>query len=180
MITLHIIGVEQGRFKGDKGADGEPVLCSHYSYDLTAPHDPVTHLPTGASQQGLVTIRKKLNPTSPQLAKACLEQEVLKEVRIGFSNPMRDPSARSPGTTTALRYFSIKLTQARIVSIKHSMTVELEPEPFEEVTFNFESIEYYSFIGGLGYNHPPKAMPQTGSLNPGESIPKPPSSTPGR
>jgi type VI secretion system secreted protein Hcp len=163
MITLHVIGTQQGRLKGDKGGEGEPVLCSYYAYDLTTPLDAATGMPAGKRRHGPLVIRKKLNPTSPQLAKACIEQEVLKEVRLSFSNPMRDPNARTSGSTTALRYYTIKLTNARIASIKHLMTVELEPEPLEEVAFVFEQIEYYSFTGGVGYSDPakPTAAPET-------------------
>ncbi|MBN8590410.1 MAG: type VI secretion system tube protein Hcp [Anaerolineae bacterium] len=174
MITLHVTGNQQGRFKGDRGNEGEPVICSYYGYDLTVPYDPASGQAAGKRQHGPVVIRKKLNPTSPQLAKACIEQEVLKDVRVSFSNPMRDPNARTPGSTTALRFYSIKLTNARIVSIKHTMTLELEPEPIEEVAFSFEQIEYYSFTGGMGYSDPAKLPASTPASDP---APKPPGSS---
>ncbi len=129
-----IEGTKQGKFKGEGSGrvNSDKIVGVKFFYEVIAPRDPATGLPTGKRQHRPLVITKDWGAASPQLFAALVSNEVLKTVVCEFVRP------NSVGQEQV--YETIKLTNASISDIKRYTDTESGRE-VEDVAFTFQKIE---------------------------------------
>jgi type VI secretion system secreted protein Hcp len=146
-IHLLVEGTKQGKFKGT-GKDNI-IECAYYGYTLVSPRDIASGMATGKREHHPVMIHKELNQSSPQFAQALVTNESLKKVTLKFFHAK---GSGSKGSGKEVHYYTITLTNARVIGIRHfapdSIDFANAPEPpTEEIQFTFEKIEWNSIEG---------------------------------
>jgi type VI secretion system secreted protein Hcp len=134
---MTIEGSSQGNIEGDVTRVGleDHILVESVGYNLTAPLDAASGLPTGKRQHRPVRIIKPVDKATPKLFMALTTNEVLTDVVIKFYKPNFDGNE--------VHYFTIELLDARIISVSpsHSSIGEGISEPVREaVSFVFTRI----------------------------------------
>ncbi len=165
---LKITGSRQGVFKGEGASaqQGNRIPASKFSLRVTTPRDAQSGMAsgrtaagreagsgmatgrttaareagsgmaTGKRQHGSITIVKEWGPASPMIARAASTGEVLTSVVMEFVRP-------SPRGGEEV-YKTLVLTDALISSLQK---LPGGTKPMEEITFNFEKIEFKSRDG---------------------------------
>ena len=145
---LTIKGAVQGQIKGgvtQKGKEGQIAVYA-YHHEIISPRDAASGLPTGKRQHKPLTITKEIDKSTPLLLKVLVTNESLKEVIIHFF--------ANSGTGLEVQNYTIKLTNASIVSISQDMALnKIEPglklPVLEEISFTYEKIEWIWVDGGI-------------------------------
>jgi type VI secretion system secreted protein Hcp len=140
--NLKLVGQKSGEIQGSvtqKGREGSSAVIA-VSHDIDSPRDAATGLPTGKRQHKPLSITKELDRASPALRQILISNETLTTVDLLFYR-----ADRTLGTE--VQYFSIRLTNASIVSIelempnnKHADLTALET--FEVISFTYQKIEW--------------------------------------
>ncbi len=147
-IHLTLKAEKQGDIKGgctQKGREGS-ILVIAMEHDVVSPRDIASGLPTGKRQHKPVEITKEIDKSSPLLYSVLCTNENLKEVVFKFWKP--SPSGQEK------QYYTIKLTNANIASMKTFFPNMLLPENtklphMEKVTFTYQKIEWTFTDGGI-------------------------------
>lgn len=147
-IHLTLKGQKQGDIKGgctQKGREGSIIIFA-FDHDIMSPRDIASGLPTGKRQHRPVKITKEIDKASPLLYTVLCTNENLKEVLFKFWKPS--------AAGTEKQYYTIKLTNANIASMKTFFPNMLFPENtklphLEEVTFTYQKIEWTFTDGGI-------------------------------
>ncbi|HSP61915.1 MAG TPA: type VI secretion system tube protein TssD [Pyrinomonadaceae bacterium] len=137
---ITIEGTKQGKFKGEgRGPmNSDKIAGLKFFYEVSAPRDPATGLPTGRRQHRPVVITKEWGAATPQLFEALTNNEVLKSVVFEFFRPTQMGQEQV--------YQVIKLTNASISNIKQYTDTESTAE-LEDVAFSFQQIEIQNVPG---------------------------------
>jgi type VI secretion system secreted protein Hcp len=111
-------------------------LCSH---EIVSPRDPLSGLPTGQRQHKPLTIRKDIDCSSPLLMNSLCTNENIKNLVLQFWHKDR--------LGKEVAFYTIRLTNASIASIRLEMPEENPPETTrhpirENVSFCYEKIEW--------------------------------------
>jgi type VI secretion system secreted protein Hcp len=146
---LQIRGVKSGNVAGgvtQKGREGQIAVFST-THEIVSPRDIATGQATGKRQHKPLLITKELDKSTPILAKMLVTNEVLSEVTLRFWRP-------SPMGGQEQQYFTVKLTNASIASIKlvQPSTVHADQRTlpdYEEVSFTYQKIEWTWVDGGI-------------------------------
>jgi type VI secretion system secreted protein Hcp len=146
---LTLKGTKSGEIKGSvtqKGREGS-ILVFSYQHEMQTPVDSKSGAATGKMQHGLFKITKELDKSSPLLLRAWSSNEILSELTLRFWEPSKAGGAE-------VQHFTVKLTNARIVSIKSSLPntkdAELVKLPIsEEISFTYQKIEWTWTDGGV-------------------------------
>ena len=149
IARVSIQGAKQGWFRGEgPGKAGTPPTMPllNFRYELAMPRDPASGLPTGMRQHKPVVITREWGPATPQILQALLTNEVLTSVTVEF--------VKTNANGQEYVYHTVKLTNARIASLKHYTKAarQAEGQPakhdsaydrleLEDVSFTFEKIE---------------------------------------
>jgi type VI secretion system secreted protein Hcp len=155
VFYVSIEGVKQGKFKGD-ARDKIQGLAFHY--EVTSPRDAATGQASGQRQHSPVTMVKEWGPSSPQLFKAAVTNEVLKTVFFEFVQTNEIGEEYIAHT--------VKLTNASVASLKQDVkgmvgatgTQDSAAHPsshdrlahlqdLEEVAFTFQQIDIENVTG---------------------------------
>jgi len=111
-----------------------------FRHSLSQPFDPATGSPTGPRQHSPLRVVKVIDKASPGLHKALAQGETMDKVRVDFYRI-------DPATRTEEVYYTITLTDARIVDIQTFMPTSFLPENesyrhMEQVTFVYGKITW--------------------------------------
>ena len=143
--NAYIVGAVQGPINGDViqvGREGSIEVLS-FGYNVSAPYDPATGLPSGKRQHRPVRILKNIDSSSPLLFNALVNNEPLTSVRIEFWRPDR-AGAES-------QYYTVELVNAHIVSIMPSQVSGTSVPEQETLSLTFEQIiTTFNATGGSG------------------------------
>lgn len=136
-ITSSRLGLIQGSVT-QAGREGS-ILVHQANHDITVSVDAATGLPTGKRQHKPFTVTKPVDRSSPVLFSVLTAGEVLPTVEIKFWRP-------SPGGVEQ-QYYTIKLTNARIVGVKTIQPDTRDPTKtqyteYEEISFVYQKIEW--------------------------------------
>ncbi|WP_298272616.1 Hcp family type VI secretion system effector [Geobacter sp.] len=138
---LTLTGEKQGKIDGSCELQGREntILVYSMNHDITMPKDPHSGLPTGKRVHGPLSIVKEFDKSSPKMYQALCTGEHLKDVTLKFY--------RITKQGTEEHYYTIKLEDAIVVSIKPYMPITLlgENEPYrhmEEVAFTYRKIKW--------------------------------------
>lgn len=150
---LTIKGQKSGTIKGSvtqKGRENS-ILVFAYEHELKVPVDAKSGAATGKPQHGLLKITKEFDKSSPLLLSAWATNETLTEFTLKFWEPAKTGAA---GAGAEVQHFTVKLTGARIVSIKsvlpNTKDAELVKLPItEEVSFTYQKMEWILTDGGV-------------------------------
>lgn len=150
---LRLVGDRQGEIKGSvtqKGREGK-ILVIAFAHEVASPRDTGTGLATGRRQHGPLVITKEIDRATPPLHEAQAGNENFKEWELELYAPQLRAGA---GAGVEVQYFTITLTNALIASFrtempntKHADLAKLNP--FEEIAFTYEKIEWTWTDGGL-------------------------------
>ncbi len=138
-IEMKITGQKTGVFKGDSAQKGhtDQIVLSAYLFQVSAPRDPATGLPTGRRVYQPLTVTKQLNQSSPQILNALVTNENLRSVVINFYQTTR--------MGTEINYYRVTLTNANFSADRQFTSGSTVSE---EVSFVFQKIEQQSITGG--------------------------------
>ncbi|RLA97091.1 MAG: type VI secretion system tube protein Hcp [Deltaproteobacteria bacterium] len=136
---LELEGKNQGKIEGSceiQGREGT-ILVQAVEHDIHIPRSPQTGLPTGKRVHNPLTITKIFDKASPKLYQALCSGEQFSNVTIKWYRI--DPTGQEE------HYFTTKLEDAIIVSIKAWMPNALDPkmesyQHMEDVSFTYKKI----------------------------------------
>jgi type VI secretion system secreted protein Hcp len=145
---LTVKGQKQGDIKGSvvqKGRENS-IMVIAVSHEVVSPRDAASGLPTGKRQHKPFVITKEVDRASPQLYTALANNENLTRVELRFWMPS--------GTGAEIQYFTVRLTNANIASIRSVMLNNKVPENMqmryrEEIAFTYQKIEWIWNDGGI-------------------------------
>jgi type VI secretion system secreted protein Hcp len=147
-VYVKIKGQKQGDIKGSctiKGREDTIVVYS-IGHNILVRTDPQTGLPTNDRVHNPMKILKEIDQSSPKLYQAMVTNENLTEFRMSFYRI--DPRG------LVELYFTIDLTNARIVSIAPSFPTALLSQNdsyrhMETVAFTYQKIKWTWVDGGI-------------------------------
>jgi type VI secretion system secreted protein Hcp len=126
------------------------IECLFFEDSVRTAREKGSGMATGRRTYEPVVIRKRIDNSSPLLAKALCNNEVIEGVFKFFRpNPVGD------GTTE--QFFTISISEGRVASIKRTSPDTFDPAsanapPLEEVSFVFHTIEWEYTNGGIVHN----------------------------
>ena len=125
------------------------IECLYYRCAVALPRAAGSGTATGRRTHEPLVVRKRIDKSSPLLARALTQNQVVDGVFKFFRlSPTGD------GTTQ--HYFTTEISQGRITAIAQFVTdsasrAELANQPLEEVTFVFNQIAWTYELGGVTY-----------------------------
>jgi type VI secretion system secreted protein Hcp len=153
MAYMYAKGQRSGLIKGSVTQKGreDSIGIIAYQHDVTTPRDPASGLATGKRQHGVFRITKELDKSTPLLFNSWATNENLNEVSFKFWTPQLKAAG---GVGAEVQSYTVKLTNAHIVSINASMPNIRNPELMkydqqEEVSFTYQKIEWTWNEGGI-------------------------------
>jgi type VI secretion system secreted protein Hcp len=139
-MYMTVKGQKQGDFKGDSPRRGkDSILLVGYEWQVEAPRDPASGLPTGKRTHGPVVVVKEIDAASPMFLIAISQNENLLSVEIDFLSTAAD------GKETV--DFQVRLTNASVVSLRDSVATAdtggpaVDTRRLERIAFTFQKIE---------------------------------------
>ena len=153
--TVHLYLKASGaEIKGDStqtslGREGS-IECVYYEQAVKTARESGSALATGRRQYEPLLIRKRIDKSTPLLAKALCNNQVI-EGKFKFFRP----NPNGDGTTE--QFFTVEIKQGRISSQKQIVPDTIVPAtstepPLEEVTFVFHSISWTITNGGITHD----------------------------
>jgi len=150
--TVHLFLKAGGKHsKGDSSQTslgrGDAIECTLYEQGIVTAREAGTGMATGRRQYEPLLIRKRIDKSSPLIAKALVEnQEIEGTFKFFRPNPTGD------GTTE--QFYSVKISKGRVASMKQYLPDTIVPAtstepPMEEITFVFHSIAWTYTNGGV-------------------------------
>ena len=123
------------------------IECLYYEQAVTTAREAGSGMATGRRQYQPLMIRKRIDKSSPLIAKALTENQVI-EGQFKFFRP--NPS----GDGTTEQFYTVEIKQGRVASIKQINPDTIQPAsstepPVEEVTFVFHTIAWTFTEGGI-------------------------------
>lgn len=138
---LQIKGQKSGIIKGSSVQRGREnkIIVIAASHELISPFDPQSGKPTGLRMHKPFVITKETDRSSPVLYAMFTNNEKIQEWELQFWAPS------ASGTGQEVQTYSVKLLDARIVSIHFHMPNTKDPEmlhypEYEEIAFVYEKI----------------------------------------
>jgi type VI secretion system secreted protein Hcp len=150
--TVHLFLKANGQeIKGDSTQTSlgraNSIECTYYEQGVVTARGAGSGMATGRRQYQPLLIRKRIDRSSPLLAKALVENQAVDGV-FKFFRP------RLTGDGTTEQFYSVAIKQGRINSIKQILPDTIIPAsstepPMEEVTFVFHTISWTYVDGGV-------------------------------
>ena len=125
----------------------DSIECVLFTSGVTSAREAASNLATGRGQHEPIVIRKRIDKSTPLLAKALVEnQQVEGQFKFYRPNPTGD------GTTE--QFFTVAIKGGRVYSQKLLILNTLDPQqsaepPLEEVGFVFHTITWTYTQGGV-------------------------------
>jgi len=153
---MSIKAQKQGEIKGSvtqKGREGKMMVIA-MDHFMSSPTDPASGLPTGKRMHKPLLITKEIDKSTPLLRAAFANNENLSDVQIQFWAPRL---AATMGAGTEYQHFTVALTNARIVSVRHVMPNNKNPDlmkyaAYEEIGLAYQKISWTWTEGGITYS----------------------------
>jgi len=128
------------------GREGS-IECLYFCDSVRTAREKGTGMATGRRAYEPIFIRKRIDKSSPLLAKALCNNEVIDATFKFFR-----PSPAGDGTTQ--QFFSVEIAEGRVASIKRVSPDTIDPAsaaepPTEEVGFVFHTITWTYEDGGI-------------------------------
>jgi type VI secretion system secreted protein Hcp len=150
---LKLKGQKHGNVNGSviqKGREGK-IMVIAADHEVVSPVDPTTGNAAGKRQHKTFNITKEVDKSTPVLYDMFVNNENIIEWELQFWRPS---IGSRTGVGTETQYYSVKLTNARIVDIKFYMLNNKNPEllrynEYEEVAFANEKIAWTWTDGGI-------------------------------
>lgn len=150
---LRIKGQKQGEIKGSvtqKGRENS-ILVIAVDHSIFGSFDSVSGQASGKRTHQPFKITKEVDKSSVPLYSALVSNENLPEWKLEFWRPK---SAGKGGSGVEIQYFTVKLTNARVVSIHLIKPNTQDPAhisftDYEEVAFSYRKIEWIWTDGGI-------------------------------
>ena len=120
------------------------IECLDFWYNVTAAREASTGMATGRRLHDPIWIQKRIDKSSPLIAKAMTNHENI-EGKFAFFRP--NPS----GDGTTEQFYTIEITKGRVAAINQTMPDQAEEHPLEEVEFTFENIKWTWTDGGVSH-----------------------------
>jgi type VI secretion system secreted protein Hcp len=151
---LNLKGQKTGQIKGSVTQKGREntIEVSAFNHEIVSPRDSASGLPTGKRMHKPFVITKELDKSTPLLYTALVTNEKLTQFELKCFAP--SVGGRIGGVGVETNHFTIKLTNANIVSIRSVMSnnniSDLATLPvMEEITFTYQKIEWTWVDGGI-------------------------------
>jgi type VI secretion system secreted protein Hcp len=150
---LKLKGQKHGDVKGSvtqKGREGK-IMVIAASHEVLSPMDPASGFATGKRQHKPFIITKEVDKSTPVLYEMLVNNENITDWELQFWRP--SISSRT-GVGTETQYYTVKLSNARIIDINFHMLNNKNPElvrynEYEEVAFSYEKITWTWNDGGI-------------------------------
>ena len=144
-LTANGVPIEGESTKTDRGGEGT-IECVSYESGLALP--PAGSLVTGQRRYEPIRIRKRIDKSSPLLAKAIVKNEVI----TGTFRFLRTDDRT--GETEA--FFTVEIRKGRVSSVKQLLPDTLDADtatlpPLEEVAFVFDEITWTYLDGKITF-----------------------------
>lgn len=146
---LELNAEAQGDIKGDVTLPGREDMIEIYafSHQIVSPRDAASGLPTGKRQHKPLSIVKRIDKSSPLLTNVLVNNENITEFSLTFWR-------RNPATGKDEPYYTIRLQNAQVVSIRPWMPNTNDPAtraipPSEEISFVYQKIFWTWEDGGI-------------------------------
>jgi type VI secretion system secreted protein Hcp len=125
----------------------DSIECLYYEQQVITAREAGSGMATGRRQYQPLLIRKRIDKSSPLIAKALTENQAI-EAQFKFFRP--NPS----GDGTTEQFFTVAIKQGRVASIKQVNPDTIVPAtstepPMEEVAFVFHTIAWTYTNGGV-------------------------------
>jgi len=123
------------------------IECVYYEQGVLTAREATSGMATGRRQYQPLLIRKRIDKSSPLLAKALTRNEAIDGVFKFFR-----PAPTGDGTTE--QFFTVEIKLGRVASMKQVVPNTIVPvtstePPLEEVTFVFHTISWTYTNGGV-------------------------------
>ena len=123
------------------------IECVYYEQGVITAREATSGMATGRRQYTPLLIRKRIDKSSPLIAKALTTNQVI-EAQFKFFRP--NPT----GDGTTEQFYTVGIKQGRVNSIKNVVPDTIVPAtstepPLEEVTFVFHTISWTYTNGGV-------------------------------
>ncbi len=123
------------------------IECVYYKQSVITAREAGSGMATGRRQYEPLLVRKRIDKSSPLIAKALVENQVI-EASFKFFRP--NPS----GDGTTEQFYTVAIKQGRIASINQYVPDTIVPAtstepPLEEVSFVFHTISWTYTNGGV-------------------------------
>jgi type VI secretion system secreted protein Hcp len=145
---MRLTGDIQGEINGSVTQAGreDSIMVIAFSHEVESPRNASSGLATGKRQHKPLIITKEIDKSTPLLINALTTNENLSEVILQFWQPSR--SGRE------FQYYTIELTNARIVDIHQEMLNNKYPENMqhserEHISFVYQKITWTYEDGGI-------------------------------
>lgn len=133
-IIVRMTGAKQGPFKAAQVTKTPGDIPGFgFQFELHSPRDPATGLPMGKRQYTPITFTKELGAASPQIFQALNSNELLTTVEFDF--------VRSGTMGQQAVYYTVKLTNATVTSVRSYISAAPDQRALEDVSFTFQKIE---------------------------------------
>jgi type VI secretion system secreted protein Hcp len=128
------------------GREGS-IECVYYEQAVKTAREAGSGMATGRRQYEPLLLRKRIDKSSPLIAKALVENQVIEGVFKFFR-----PNPSGDGTTQ--QFYTVSIKQGRVASQKQIVPDTIVPAtstepPLEEVTFVFHTIKWVFTDGGI-------------------------------
>jgi len=150
--TVHLFLKANGSdIKGDSTQSSlgrqDSIECLFYDQRVVTAREAGSGMATGRRQYEPLLIRKRIDKSSPLIAKALTQNQVIEGVFKFFR-----PNPSGDGTTQ--QFYTVRIKQGRVASIKQTSPDSIEPatstQPaLEEITFVFNTIAWTYEDGGV-------------------------------
>jgi type VI secretion system secreted protein Hcp len=123
------------------------IECTFYQQSVLTAREAGSGMATGRRQYEPLLIRKRIDKSSPLIAKALVENQ-----KIDATFKFFRPNPTGDGTTE--QFYSVEIKDGRIASMKQYLPDTIVPAsstepPLEEVTFVFSTITWTYTNGGV-------------------------------
>lgn len=123
------------------------IECIYFEHEVDTAREGASGIATGRRTYQPLMIRKRIDKSSPLIAKALTTNQVIEGKFLFFR-----PNPTGDGTTQ--QFYTIEIKQGRVGSIKQYVpdtTVEANTaeHPLEEITFTFHTINWTWVDGGV-------------------------------
>ncbi len=129
----------------------DSIECSSFEMNVATSREAGSGLATGRRQYEPIVCRKRIDKSSPLLAKALVESQKIDGMLKFFR-----PNPNGDGTTE--QYFTVEIKNGRISSLHQYLPDTLNGgkdaglvAPMEEIAFTFQSISWTYSNGGVVY-----------------------------
>ena len=127
----------------------DSIECLEVEWSVNTAREAGTGMASGRRQYEPIVIRKRIDKSTPLLAKALVENQVIDGKFLFYR-----PNQMGDGTTE--QYYTIEIKQGRIASMKQISPSSLNPAEsrvpeIEQVTFVFHTIIWTYTDGGISH-----------------------------